>query len=81
MNAAEYIRAQVRWLAEKDEITRTQLVEIIEKLLDPWDGHSTNQLYANEPPHFGQVSEMVHRIVDTRDRNRGIDVDAEGEDL
>jgi len=81
MNSAEHIRAMVRILTEEDQITRIQLVEIIERLLDPWDGHSTNQLYDNEPPHFGQVNEMVGRILDTRDRNHGIDVDATGEDL
>jgi hypothetical protein len=55
MNSAEHIRTQVRWLAEEDRITREQLVEIIEELLEPFCG-------VTDPLHFHSVNAKVHRL-------------------
>jgi hypothetical protein len=56
MNAAEHIHNRVRDLAERDQITLMQAVEIIEALTEPYMG-------GEEPPHFAGVNEMVHRLV------------------
>ena len=63
MNSAEHIRCQVRWLADADQITRTQLVEIVEELLEPFVG-------GEEPAHFDRVNDKVHRILNAIDPNR-----------
>jgi len=55
MNCAEHISAQVRWLAEEDRITRTQLVEIIEELLRPF-------IEGDDLKHFVAVNDKVHRL-------------------
>jgi hypothetical protein len=53
MNNAEHIRCQVRCLAEKDQITRMQLVEIIEEILLPFIEPTTGP----EPKLFERVNE------------------------
>jgi len=63
MNHAEHIRAQVGWLAEEDRITRQQLVEIVQELLEPFVGEA-------EPEHFERVNEKIHRILMVSDPNR-----------
>jgi hypothetical protein len=57
MNSAEHISAQVRFLTERDQITRTQLVEIIEQLLEPWLGAHP------EPDHFLAVNDKICRLL------------------
>lgn len=61
MNNSEHISAQVRWLAERDQVTRMQLVEIIEDLLAPWLGQ-------REPQHFGAVNDRIHKLNDAAQR-------------
>ena len=56
MNNAEHIRAQVRWLAEADRITRGQLVEIVEELLLPFVGRA-------DPRHFQSVNDKIFRLL------------------
>ena len=63
MNSAEHIRCQVRWLTEEDRITRIQLVEIIEELLEPYVGKE-------EPRHFERVNEKIHLLLNVRDPDR-----------
>jgi hypothetical protein len=63
MNSAEHIRAQVRWLAEEDRITRMQLVEIVEELLAPFVPRGGDQsARLREPRHFDEVNMKIHRL-------------------
>jgi hypothetical protein len=47
---------------ERDQITRTQLVEIIEELVFPYIG-------GKEPQHFERVNNMIHALLAVRGVN------------
>jgi len=70
MNSAEHIHYISGVLAEKDAITRSQCVEIIKALVEPYIG-------GEEPPHFAQVNEKIHLLLDVLDPSRR---NGEGED-
>jgi hypothetical protein len=62
VNASEHISHIVSSLAEEDNITREQCVEIIRALLAPYIGK-------REPKHFTDVNyDLIHPILDKLDR-------------
>ena len=68
MNNAEHIYVQVQWLAEKEQITVPQCVELIQGLTEPY-------INAEEPKHFAEVNQKLHRWLEA------ISPAGEGEDL
>jgi len=56
MNNAEHIRCVVPQLSDERKIRRSELVTIINQLVEPFIG-------GWEPQHFEQVNETVHRIL------------------
>jgi len=63
-NCSDNIGVIVHGLVEEDQITRTQLVKIIDLLLEPWFGGGY------EPPHFTKANDYVHLLHEVRWKGR-----------
>jgi hypothetical protein len=73
MNASEHIRHITKTLADQNQITVAQCVDIISALVTPFAEHGNGLLGdipLREPEHFVEVNNMIHRLLAILDRRR-----------